>query len=172
MIAVCERAGVRLMIGHSRRFTGRYQEIRGAIGELRLVRENERRPRPPVGEQGGYWAPTHWSGDPAVSVGAALTNAIHETDLFGWYAGGEPLRVYAEHKIKVLMASSHSAQGRFLARKATRLFFGTPSASQAVVSARPGLRPWRKARRPAPPPSAASPPAPPPVRATAAGLVR
>src|SRR5690242_6511130 len=50
MIAAAERAGVKLMIGHSRRFTRRYREVRaaidaGAVGPVRLVRENERRPR-------------------------------------------------------------------------------------------------------------------------------
>ena len=49
MIAACRRAGVRLMIGHSRRFTSRYRRIRaaldaGEIGDVRFVRENERRP--------------------------------------------------------------------------------------------------------------------------------
>lgn len=103
MIAACERAGVRLMIGHSRRFTTRYQEIRravdnGEVGQVRLIRENERRSRPPVGETGTYWSPQHWTGDPKVSVGVALTNAIHEADLFGWFADAEPVRVFAEHK--------------------------------------------------------------------------
>ena len=49
MIAACRRAGVRLMIGHSRRFTPRYIQIKAAIdagevGTVRFVRENERRP--------------------------------------------------------------------------------------------------------------------------------
>jgi predicted dehydrogenase len=103
MILACERAGVRLMVGHSRRFTTKYQEIRrlvdsGAIGDVRIIRENERRSRPPLGQSGSYWNPNHWTGDPKVSVGVALTNAIHETDLFGWFAGSEPVRVFAEHK--------------------------------------------------------------------------
>lgn len=104
MIAAAEKAGVRLMIGHSRRFTGRYMEVRravdaGEVGDVQIIRENERRSRPPVGQQGTYWAPSHWTGDPKVSVGVALTNAIHETDLFGWFAGADPVKVYAEHKI-------------------------------------------------------------------------
>jgi predicted dehydrogenase len=104
MIDACNRAGVRLMVGHSRRFTGRYLEIHravlsGEIGEVRLIRENERRSRPPAGQTGYYWHPGHWTGDPKFSVGAALTNAIHETDLFGWFAHSEPVRVYAEEKI-------------------------------------------------------------------------
>jgi len=86
MLAACRRAGVRLMIGHSRRFTRRYMEIRraldgGEIGRLRLVRENERRSRSPLGERRGYYTASHWTGNPKVSVGAALTNGIHEADL-------------------------------------------------------------------------------------------
>src|SRR5829696_5680419 len=43
MIAAAERAGVKFMVGHSRRFTRRYREVRaaidsGAIGAVRLVR--------------------------------------------------------------------------------------------------------------------------------------
>ncbi|MEA2530358.1 MAG: hypothetical protein QOG89_2002, partial [Thermomicrobiales bacterium] len=45
MLDACRRAGVRLMIAHSRRFTPRYQRIRtaidrGDVGEVRFVREN------------------------------------------------------------------------------------------------------------------------------------
>ena len=105
MIAACEAAGVRLMIGHSRRFTLRYLRVRAAldrgdIGEVRLIRENERRPR-----QGGYWTDGHWTGDPARSVGTALTNGIHETDLMRWFTGAEPVAVAAEQKV-TLAASS------------------------------------------------------------------
>jgi predicted dehydrogenase len=105
MIAACAAAGVRLMIGHSRRFTLRYLRVRAAIdrgdiGSVRLVRENERRPRSPAGT-GGYWAGGHWTGDPARSAGAALTNGIHETDLMRWFTGAEPVAVAAEHRVTV-----------------------------------------------------------------------
>jgi predicted dehydrogenase len=103
MIAACRRAGVHLMIGHSRRFTGRYRRVReaidaGELGEVRLVRENERRSRPPQGAA-GYWSPGHWTADPRYSLGAALTNGIHECDLLRWFAGAEPVRVYAEAQV-------------------------------------------------------------------------
>ena len=103
MLAACEQAGVTLMVGHSRRATTRYllakQLIdRGDIGEVRLFRENERRQRPPSGEQGTYWRPNHWTGDPARSVGVALTNAIHETDLFSWFVQAQPVSVFAESR--------------------------------------------------------------------------
>jgi len=105
MIDACRRAGVHLMIGHSRRFTRRYMEIRraidrGEIGAVRLVRENERRPGARAGEP-GYYTGSHWTGDPAVSVGAALTNGIHEADLLRWFTGSEPVGVFAEHKITI-----------------------------------------------------------------------
>jgi myo-inositol 2-dehydrogenase/D-chiro-inositol 1-dehydrogenase len=106
MLTACRRARVRLMIGHSRRFTRRYMEVRraldgGQIGRLRLVRENERRSRPPVGAARGYYTASHWTGDPRVSVGAALTNGIHEADLLRWFAQAEPVAVFAEHKVTI-----------------------------------------------------------------------
>jgi myo-inositol 2-dehydrogenase/D-chiro-inositol 1-dehydrogenase len=103
MIEACATAGVRLMIGHSRRFTLRYLRIHGAldrgdIGDVRLMRENERRAQPPGG---GYWAGGHWTGDPGRSVGTALTNGIHETDLMRWFTGSEPVAVAAEHRVTI-----------------------------------------------------------------------
>ena len=98
MIGACARAGVHLIIGHSRRFTRRYLAVRealdrGEIGTVRLFRENERRARtkPQV-----WWVPGHWTGDPAISGGAPMMNAIHETDLMRWFVGAQPETVTAE----------------------------------------------------------------------------
>jgi len=104
MIEAARQYGVRLMVGHSRRFTTRYQQVRraidsGEIGEVRLVRENERRSRPGTDGAGGYWKPGHWTGDSRIAVGAVLTNGIHETDLLRWFAGAPVKTVFAEHKI-------------------------------------------------------------------------
>ena len=110
MIDACERTGVLLMIAHSRRFTGRYQQIRaaidrGEIGEVRYVRENERRPRAMYDSLGlgtGYWTPDGeqpWLAMAQYSQGAALTNAVHETDLARWFVGQEPVSIYAESRI-------------------------------------------------------------------------
>jgi predicted dehydrogenase len=114
MLDACRRAGVRLMIAHSRRFTPRYQRIRaaidrGEIGAVRFVRENERRPRAmyeALAEPTDYWNPRSGEGDsrPWISLagysqGAALTNAVHETDLIRWFVGAEAVAVYAESRI-------------------------------------------------------------------------
>jgi myo-inositol 2-dehydrogenase/D-chiro-inositol 1-dehydrogenase len=104
MIAAAAHAGVHLLIGHSRRFTRRYMEIRAAldrgdIGALRLMRENERRPRMKTDQI--WWTPKHWTGDPNVSQGAAMPNAIHEADLLRWFSGGEAQSVYAESAITI-----------------------------------------------------------------------
>jgi predicted dehydrogenase len=114
MIAACKRAGVRLMIGHSRRFTPRYQRIReaideGAIGPVRFVRENERRPIafPALPESSvSLWTAAGESGQAkpwtklaTYTSGAAMTNAVHEMDLMRWFAGSEPVAVYAESRI-------------------------------------------------------------------------
>ena len=103
MIAACAQAGVHLLVGHSRRFTRRYMAVRaaldrGAIGEVRLFRENERRPR---GVPQVWWTPRHWTGDPAISGGAPMMNAIHETDLMRWFIGREAESVTAETAVTI-----------------------------------------------------------------------
>ncbi len=109
MLDAAARAGVKLMVGHSRRFTPRYRAVRaaidrGAVGAPRLIRENERRPRAMYGALDlpvGPWAPggKPWTGAAAYTRGAALTNAVHETDLLRWFAGAEAESVYAESRI-------------------------------------------------------------------------
>jgi predicted dehydrogenase len=103
MIAACATAGVHLLIGHSRRFTRRYMEIhaaitRGDIGEVRLLRENERRSR---GSPQVWWSPLHWTGNPQISGGAPMINAIHETDLLRWFSGQEAESVQAEINVTI-----------------------------------------------------------------------
>jgi predicted dehydrogenase len=98
MIAACAAAHVHLLIGHSRRHTRRYQEVRaalvrGEIGRLRLFRENERRSR---GVPQVWWTPHHWTGNPQISGGAPMMNAIHETDLMRWFIGAKASSVTAE----------------------------------------------------------------------------
>lgn len=110
MIHASESAGTLLMIAHSRRFTGRYRQIRAAIdrgdiGDVRYVRENERRPRAMYDSLNlgtGYWQPDNakpWLTLAQYSQGAALVNAVHETDLARWFIGEEPASIYAEARI-------------------------------------------------------------------------
>jgi predicted dehydrogenase len=109
MIAAAKSAGVKFMVGHSRRFTPRYQAVRaaidrGAVGQVRLVRENERRPRAMyrgLSLATGAWAPDGqrtWMSSAQYSLGAAMLNAIHEVDLLRWYVGDEVTSVYAESR--------------------------------------------------------------------------
>jgi predicted dehydrogenase len=114
MIAAAQQAGIHFMVAHSRRFTARYQMVRrlldsGALGETVLIRENERRPRAqysvlnlPV----QVWQPEpdrrqSWKDIARYSGGVARGHAIHEMDLFRWFAGAEGQSVYAESKITV-----------------------------------------------------------------------
>jgi predicted dehydrogenase len=110
MIEAARRNGVKLMIGHSRRFTPRYQKIRAAIergdiGEVRIVRENERRAASmydALDRWSGYWTPEGsrpWIASAQFTQGAALTNAVHEADLARWVVGQDGASVYAEARI-------------------------------------------------------------------------
>ena len=110
MIAAARAAGIKFMVGHSRRFTPRYQAVRaaidrGAIGQVRIARENERRPRAMyrgLSLATGAWSPDGertWMTDPKYSLGAAMLNAIHEVDLLRWFVGDEVTSVYAESRI-------------------------------------------------------------------------
>jgi myo-inositol 2-dehydrogenase/D-chiro-inositol 1-dehydrogenase len=109
MLAAARRAEVKFMVGHSRRFTPRYRAVRAAIdrgdiGEVRLVRENERRPRAMYDVlrlPSNHWAPEGkpWLSAAGYTLGAAMTNAVHETDLLRWYAGAEAASVYAESRV-------------------------------------------------------------------------
>jgi predicted dehydrogenase len=105
MIAASERSGAKLMIGHSRRFTRRYKALKtyvasGTIGQVRLVRELERRPRTMLSSRGlELWKPDGerpWGSDPRYSKGIALRAAIHELDLFQWYLSDRPRRIFAQ----------------------------------------------------------------------------
>lgn len=110
MINACKQAGLHLMVAHSRRFTGRYRRIReaidrGDIGEVRYVRENERRPRTMYDRlalAASHWTPDgqrSWLTLAEYSKGAAMANAVHETDLAGWFIGRPARSVYAESRI-------------------------------------------------------------------------
>jgi predicted dehydrogenase len=109
MLAAAARAGVKFMVGHSRRFTRRYREVRaaidsGAIGAVRLVRENERRPRAMYSSlnlPSDYWSPTGkpWISAAGFTLGAPMTNAVHETDLLRWFVGAEAESVQAESRV-------------------------------------------------------------------------
>jgi predicted dehydrogenase len=99
MLAACREAGVRFMIAHSRRFAPRYvhlhrQVAAGAVGEVRLVKEQERRPWP---HHGPDWNP----GDrhmPDRETVLALNIGIHECDLLRWFMASDAESVYAEHQ--------------------------------------------------------------------------
>ena len=119
MIDACSRAGVQLMVAHSRRYTPRYRRLHGAlgrVGEVRFFRENERRPSafPSAPDDAvPVWAPSSddgaelpWTRDAAYTRGAAMTNAVHEMDLMRWFIGREPQAVFAESRVADLSATT------------------------------------------------------------------
>jgi predicted dehydrogenase len=110
MIEAARSAGVKLMIGHSRRFTDRYRKAQqtvseGRIGRILLFRENERRPIAMYSALDltvGAWSPDGeqpWQAMPQYSQGAALANAVHEMDLARWFVGDDAVAIQAESRI-------------------------------------------------------------------------
>lgn len=114
MISAADASGLKFMVAHSRRFTARYQLVReiidsGELGEIRIVRENERRPRAhyaalnlPV----DYWQPDSvtqgsWKDSARYSGGVSRGHAIHEMDLFRWFAGADATSIHAESLITI-----------------------------------------------------------------------
>ncbi|MBE9472100.1 MAG: Gfo/Idh/MocA family oxidoreductase [Chloroflexi bacterium] len=97
MIEAVKKAGVRLMIGHVRRFDHRYASIKeqldaGKVGRPVFVRRAERQFLP--------FPPEAWQWDPRRGGGVILDIGVHATDIFRWLFGREKeaVEVYAVAK--------------------------------------------------------------------------
>jgi UDP-N-acetylglucosamine 3-dehydrogenase len=91
MVAACDRAGVRLMIGHVVRFFPEFVKIRevlqaGTLGQIGLVRASRTNASPP-GDR-------NWYRDFATSGGLVVDLMIHDFDTLRWYFG-DIERLYA-----------------------------------------------------------------------------
>ena len=91
MIAACETAGTRLMIGHVVRFFPEYARIKaaiddGSLGQIGVVRAARVGPSPASSRA--------WMGIPAVSGGVVLDMMIHDLDTLRW-CFGDVARVFA-----------------------------------------------------------------------------
>lgn len=91
MIAACDRAGVRLMIGHVVRFFPEFVKIHemlqdGSLGKIGLVRASRVNAHPPD-DRG-------WYRDLATSGGLIVDLMIHDFDTLCWYFG-DVERVFA-----------------------------------------------------------------------------
>lgn len=96
IIAACERASVRLMVGHVVRFFPEYVRIRdelqrGAIGQVGVARAARLNVYPASVQGGGGRA---WYADLALSGGPILDLMIHDLDTLRWYFGAVE-RVFA-----------------------------------------------------------------------------
>jgi UDP-N-acetylglucosamine 3-dehydrogenase len=92
MIAAAQQAGLKLMIGHVRRFDHRYTTIKAAIdagdiGRPVYIRRAERQWLPfPAGA---------WFWNTELGGGVILDIGVHIADLLRWYFGQDPTSVYA-----------------------------------------------------------------------------
>jgi UDP-N-acetylglucosamine 3-dehydrogenase len=96
MLAACERAGVRLMVGHVVRFFPDYSRIndelqRGTIGQVGVVRASRLNVYPANAQGGGGRA---WYADLTLSGGPILDLMILDLDTLRWYFGAVE-RVFA-----------------------------------------------------------------------------
>lgn len=95
IIAAARRHGVKLMVGHLLRFDPRYAQVKAAIdrGELGELIHIMTHRNSPLTEGPARYAPR---------TSLTLHVAVHDVDLINWYAGAEPIRVYAEGVRKAL----------------------------------------------------------------------
>lgn len=92
MIEAVRANGVKLMIGHVRRFDHRYASIKaqldaGKVGEPVFIRRAERQFLP--------FPPDAWQWDPKRGGGVILDIGVHVTDMFRWLFGEDAVEVYA-----------------------------------------------------------------------------
>jgi predicted dehydrogenase len=92
MIEAVRKNGIKLMVGHVRRFDHRYVSIKaqvdaGKVGELVFIRRAERQFLP--------FPPDAWHWDPQRGGGVILDISVHVTDIFRWFFGKDALEVYA-----------------------------------------------------------------------------
>lgn len=85
MIAACNRAGVKLMVGHVVRFFPEYAQAKaladqGEVGKLGVIRLRRVSAVP-------AWAAEGWLIDPARSGGMMLDLMVHDFDYARWVAG-------------------------------------------------------------------------------------
>lgn len=94
IVAACEEAGVKLMVGQSQRFEAIHSQLHalvtsGEIGRPRHITT--------FTCEGYYWPGgwRAWQTDPAQSAGNLVHNGIHDLDLVSWIMGEAPTTVYA-----------------------------------------------------------------------------
>ena len=92
MIGAVRKAGIKLMIGHVRRFDHRYTSIKaqvdaGKVGKPVFIRRAERQFLP--------FPPDAWQWDPKRGGGVILDIGIHAADLFRWLFGEGAVEIYA-----------------------------------------------------------------------------
>lgn len=92
MIEAARTARRHLYVGHTRRFDGRWTQIKesiaaGRIGEPVAVRRTER--------CWGAFPEGDWHWDVARSGGVLMDLGVHVADLFAWFLDAEPTEVYA-----------------------------------------------------------------------------
>jgi predicted dehydrogenase len=95
LVALCERAGVNLLVGHVVRFFPEYAAAkgiveRGEIGDVAIIRLTRCSFKPQADH------PESWFHVPEYSGGMMLDLMIHDFDYARWI-GGEVTRVFARH---------------------------------------------------------------------------
>ncbi len=85
MIAACQQAGVKFMVGHVLRFWPEYTVVKqivgsGRLGAIRSITASRLSPPP-------AWGWKDWFFNPKLSGGAVVDLHIHDLDMIAWLAG-------------------------------------------------------------------------------------
>ncbi len=127
LIELAKRKGVKLLIGHTRRFDPRWRLIReeiraGKLGEILFIKRSERARLP--------FPPDSWHWFPDRGGGVHLDVGIHSVDLVNWLLGEEPVETYLTYK----QVREESKRGGAPDWASFKMIYGSGAVAEVEVS--------------------------------------
>ncbi|MCD6559093.1 MAG: Gfo/Idh/MocA family oxidoreductase [Palaeococcus sp.] len=110
MIKVAEKEGLKLFVGHVRRFDKRWVQIKDVIKNRNIlpmqIKKNE--------VQGLPFPSDYWYWDESKSGGVALDLGVHVTDFLRWLFESEPVEVFGSGKMIKEQARERNTYDHFV----------------------------------------------------------